>query len=213
MSEEPNIKIEETDAFEGDEEIIHEELKTQYNNEDLIKQNEELLKKLALAESTTIERPKKGFKKNGEPRKKAEMTEARKMAIQKMKEGRKKWLEEKKAKKEQAKPKPKVPKKIDPVIESSSEEEIIQKPKPKVKKKKKKVKKIVYEPPSESSESEEEIIVVKAPRRKKKPRVKPKVTYEDEEPAEEEELFVPDPQLYTQSSTTTQDLYGGIKFR
>ena len=147
MSEAPNIKIEEA----NDEEIINEELNAQYEAENLIEQNKELLKKLALAENpTSIERPKKGFKKNGEPRKKAEMTDKRKEAIKKMREGRAKWLEEKKKEKEVAKqnkvekPKKQVkPKKQPELIESSSEEEIIEKPKPKPKKKKKKVKKYI----------------------------------------------------------------------
>ena len=73
MSEEPNMHISE----ESGDEII--DLNDDNYEKDLLKQNEELLKKLALAESKTIER-KKGYKKNGEPRKKAEMTDKRKDA-------------------------------------------------------------------------------------------------------------------------------------
>ena len=192
--------------------------------DDLIKQNEELLKKLALAENT-LER-KKGFKKNGEPRKKAEMTPARKRAIEKMKEGRKKWLEQKRIEKEMTKPLPKKVLKMDKktrdkynkeaeqisdeiIIESESEEEIIQKPKPKKPKKKKKVKKIIVEPETESSSEEEEVIIVKAPRRRRKRVIPPKrkVIYEDESTSDEEIFEVPNPQPQKDNG------YGGIKFR
>tara|TARA_Y100000310_G_C20617750_1_gene781566 strand:+ start:146 stop:781 length:636 start_codon:yes stop_codon:yes gene_type:complete len=211
--------------MEGEQKIeITEEIKDDVER-DLIKENEELMKQLALAQSTAIERPKKGYKKNGEPRKKAEMTEARKKAIEKMREGRKKWLEEKKKSKASItdkkinkveKPK-KIIKEPEIIEEESSDEEIIVKPKPKPRKKKKK--KIIYEPPSESSESEEEIIVVKAPRRKKnKYQHRGKVKYVDEpEVIEEQYVENPDPQLFTSppksQNELLQDMYGGIKFR
>ena len=215
MSEDPNIQISEV----NDDEIINEELNVQYEAEDLIKQNEELLKKLALAENT-LER-KKGFKKNGEPRKKAEMTPARKQAIEKMKEGRKKWLEQKRKEKEMVKVPPKKTgeKKVHidpPELEEdiTTEEEVEVKPKRKPRKKKK-TKKIIVEPETESS-SEEEVIIVKAPRRRRKRVVPPKrkVIYEDETTSDEDEVVNPDPQPFTSYEQPQKDNgYGGIKFR
>jgi len=222
MEGEPQMTISEEpiDAFEGDEEIIKEELKQDYSAEDYIKQNEELLRKLAIAENT-LER-KKGFKKNGEPRKKAEMTEKRKQAIEKMKEGRKKWLEQKRKEKEMLKIPPQPKKKTGEKTgektreldedNSEYEEEVEIKPKRKPRKVKKRTKKIIVEPETESSEEEEEIIVVKAPRRRKKKAPPKKVIYEDY--SDEEDVVSPDPQIYTSQQPTQNDFgYGGIRFK